>query len=190
MASSNSGTTPAVPAEDPTIRSLFDLARPLALVLALVAGVLFLLSAVLFVVRTAFGVFSSPFGAVYWLITAIVNYLIWKELPALQSLAAQRQYSALKERMLLWAILGVIFFLIEGVLLLLVYLKIETVSSGSVPVAPPFGAGGSSTTGPAPPPGVTGVASPPVVPFCSQCGAPTTYVDPGRYYCAHCARYV
>ena len=190
MASSASGAPPAVPTEDPTIRSLFDLARPLALVLALIAGLLFLVSAVFFVIRTAFGVFSSPFGAVYWLITAIVNYLIWKELPALQSLAAQRQYAALKERMLLWAILGVIFFLIEGVLLLLVYVKIETDSAGPAAGTPPVGAGGNPTTAPAPPPGVTGAASPPVGRFCSQCGAPATYVEPGRYYCSHCSRYL
>ncbi len=190
MASSAPGPVSAVPSEDPTIRSLFDLARPLALVLALVAGLLFLVSAIFFVIRTAFGVFSSPFGAVYWLLTAIVNYLIWKELPALQVLAAQRQYAALKDRMLLWAILGVVFFLIEGVLLLLVYLKIETSSSGPVSGSPPVESGGSSTAPPVPPPGASGVASPPVGPFCSQCGAPATYVDPGRYYCPRCSRYL
>ncbi len=189
MESSASGPVSAVPSEDPTIRSLFELARPLALILALVAGLLFLVSAVLFVIRTAVGVFSSPFGAVYWLITAIVNYLIWKELPALQALAAQRQYAALKERMLLWAILGVIFFLIEGVLLLLVYLKVETSLSGPAQGAPPAGSGGSSTTAPVPPPGATGAARPPVGRFCCQCGAPAPYVAPGRYYCAHCSRY-
>lgn len=187
--SSPTASVPAPASDDTTIRYLLDLARPLAIVLALLAGVLFLVSAAFFLIRIAFGVLSSPVGAVYWLIAAVVNYLIWKELPSFQALAAQRQYGTLKDRVLIWAILGLVFFLIEGILLLLVFIKLETTPVSAAPAA---AAPDSPASPPSPPAGALGVTASPAggARFCAQCGGPLTYPEPGRAYCARCARYV
>lgn len=164
------------------VRSLLALARPVALLLAALAGLLFLITFALFVVRTALGFFSSPLGALYWLASAIVNYLLWRELPAFEALAAQRRYAALKDRLVLWAILGLVFFVIEGVVLLVVYLRLET--HGTPNYSPP------PTAGPAVATGGTGTASGPG-PYCTRCGSAATWVPgQGRFYCSHCSTYL
>ena len=175
--------SPAVPPaptypEDGTVRSLLALARPVALVLAALAGLLFLITFALFVVRTALGFFSSPLGALYWLASAIVNYLLWRELPAFEALAAQRQYGPLKDRMILWAILGLVFFVVEGVLLLVVYLRLETMPAPST--APPSGGVSTGAAPAGPTPSAPG-------PFCTNCGSAATWApEQGRFYCSRC----
>jgi len=133
--------TPSAPASPPTagappgdasLRPLLSIARSLALLLALLAGLLFL-------VFLAFAFLDLVLGrgpgdvvsAVYCLASAAVNYVLWREIPALERLAEARQYSELRERTIVWAVLGLIFFVIVGVLLLVVWLKAELLVSGT-----------------------------------------------------------
>jgi len=118
------------PPDDGSLRPLLSIARSLALLFALLAGLLFL-------VFLAFAFLDLVLGrgpgdlvsAVYCLASAAVNYVLWREIPALERLAEARQYAALRERTIVWAVLGLIFFVVVGVLLLVVWLKAELLVS-------------------------------------------------------------
>lgn len=111
---------------DETVRTLLSISRSLALVFALLAGLLFLLLLAFTVLDVVFGRGAGDLiAAVYCLASAAVSYVIWRELPAIEQFAAARQYAALRERLLIWAILGVVFFVVVGVLLLVAWVKVE-----------------------------------------------------------------
>ncbi len=139
---------PPPPPVDDALESTLRLAHATALFVALIAGLLFLILSFVTVLDVAFGV--PPFelgGVAYCFLSAVVNYLLWKELPAFERMAASGQFPALKERLLLWTVLGLVFFVVEGILLLFAYLKVdERVRSGIGPTLPP----------PPPPPGAVG----------------------------------
>ncbi len=121
---------PAAPAAgatpDESVRALLSISRSLALVLALLAGLLFLLLLAFTVLDVVFGRGAGDLvGAVYCLASAAVNFLLWREIPGLERLAAAREYVQLRDRLLIWAILGVLFFVVVGVLLLIAWLRIE-----------------------------------------------------------------
>lgn len=118
------GTTDAPP--DESIRVLLSIGRSLALLFALLAALLFL-------VLTAFTLLDVVLGrgagdlflAVYSLVSAAVNFALWRELPRLEQLASARQYSALRDRLPVWAVLGLVFYVVVGALLLAAWLKTE-----------------------------------------------------------------
>jgi hypothetical protein len=113
-------------APDETVRVLLSVSRSLALVFALLAGVLFLLLLVLGVLSAVVGRgLGEVVAAVYCLASAAVNFTIWKQLPRLEGLAAERRYAALREPLLLWGVLGLVFFVIVGAFLLVAWLKAE-----------------------------------------------------------------
>jgi len=122
---------PPAPADD-SVRSLLSVARSLALLFAVLAGLLFL-------VFLAFAVLDLVLGrgagdivwAVYSLASAAVNYVLWREIPRLEQLAASRQYAALREQTIIWAVLGILFFVVVGVLLLVVWMKVELQSTST-----------------------------------------------------------
>ncbi len=168
-----------------SIASWLDLGRSLALILALVAGVIFLASLVFLVRAAIFGYFGGAIGAVYWLLTAIVMFLLWKEFPKFEDLAARRQYGELKDRLLLWIVLGILFFLIEGIVLLLVFLKADDVRAASEGGPPAAAASPAPLPPPVPPP------PPPVGVRCPTCGQPAALIaEYNRYYCYRCNAYV
>ncbi len=180
--------SPASPSER-SVASWLDVGRSLALILAVVAGLIFLVSLAFVVIRLAlFGDLGGIVGAVYWLLTAIVNFLLWKEYPRFESLAAQRQFAELKDRLLLWIILGILFFLVEGIVLLLVFLKLDDLLAGrdgSAPVA----ATGAPPAAPLPPP--VPPPPPPAGVVCPTCGQPAALIaEYNRYYCYRCSAYV
>jgi hypothetical protein len=116
------------PPADESIRTLLSASRTLALLFALLAGVLFLVFLAfafldLFLGRGA----GDIIWAVYSLASAAVNYLLWREIPRLEQLAAARQYAALRDQTVVWAVLGVVFFVLVGVLLLVVWMRTELV---------------------------------------------------------------
>jgi hypothetical protein len=183
MAASPPSTDPTAPAPPPpppvrpadeSIRSLLVISRSLAILLAVIAGILFLVFLVLGVVEAILGAVPTDFVLmVYALAAAAVNYLLWREIPRFEGLAAQHQYAQLRRQMVLWTALGLLFFLVDGVLLLLVWVKVDQlvpVPSGAVP--PPAAA----------------VANPTA---CPRCGAPATWLaEYRRYYCYHCSAYL
>ncbi len=118
------GGSPGAP--DPTVRELLSISRTLALVLAVVAGLLFLLLLSLAFLDVLLGHGAGGLlAAGYCLVSAVVNFVVWRELPALQQLAASGQYARLREQLLVWAVLGIVFFFVVGVLLLFAWVKVE-----------------------------------------------------------------
>ncbi len=172
--------TPAYSAEE-TVRRSLELGRTLSIVIALLAGLLFVVVLLLSVLQALLGLGIGGFAtAAYCLISAVVNFVLWRELPTLQALAAQRSYAALRDQLLLWVILGLFFFVVVGVILLIAWLKVETLVN-------PTGAV-SQVIGPPPPPPPPGSAPPPA---CPRCGQPTVFVpEARRYYCTRCTQYV
>lgn len=117
-------TAPSAP--DPGVRSLLSTARTLALLFALLAGLLFVILLAFSFVVLVFGRGPGDLvGAVYCLVSAAVNYLIWRELPRLQRLEESGSYGPLREQLLIWGILGLVFFVVVGLVLLLAWVKLE-----------------------------------------------------------------
>ncbi len=132
-AAGGAGTiAPAAPPADESVRSLLAVSRTLAILFALLAGLLFL-------VFLAFAVLDLVLGrgagnivlAVYCLASAAVNYVLWKEIPALQRLAEARNWVALRNQTLVWGIVGILFFVLVGLLLLVVWTRAELLSSAA-----------------------------------------------------------
>ncbi len=212
---------PAAPAgysADPpdlvTLRSYLNVARILALVFWIIGGLSVIVGLVsLFLL--VFGIFAfSPGWFVYEILFTVVNFLMWHRVEEIRTQVEQRQYAAAREKLLLWMILGWLFGIINGILLLLALLRLDQLAgrSGAPPpsapgyvAAPPPGAAapppaGASVPGPTPPSGAADPAAsvPPAGatagaagPACPRCGQPTSLVAQyGRYYCYHCAQYV
>lgn len=117
-----------------TVRSILSLARSLALLVALLAGLLFLILLVLGAVAALFGAVPTDLvGVVYCLLSALINYLLWREIPALEALAAQRQFAELRDHLLLWVVLGVVFFVVVGLVLAVAWVKVEPMAAASPP---------------------------------------------------------
>jgi hypothetical protein len=159
---------PRLPPDDATVHSLLRLARSLALLVALVAGLFFLVLLVFGVLRIAVG--GSPgtlVASAYCLLASAVNYLAWRRLPAIEALAAQRNLGPLKERLIVWTVLGLVFFAVVGIVLAIAWVRLDL---------------GPGAFAPAPPP------APPV---CLRCGERATLIpEYGRYYCYRCSAYL
>lgn len=124
---------PAVAAEDESIRSLLSLARSLALLFAGLAALLFLVFLALSFIEAILGRGPGDLVAVaYCLVSAAVNFFLWREVPNLQRFAAEGRYRALREPLLIRAILGLVFFVVVGVVLLLAWAKVD-LRAGSAP---------------------------------------------------------
>jgi hypothetical protein len=171
---------PAMGPGEATIRRTLDLGRSLALLIALIAGVFFLILLALSIFQVVFGGGAGGFvSAAYCLLSAVVNYLLWREFPTFETFAAQRQYIALRDRLLLWVVLGFVFFVVEGIVLAVVWVKVEAVLHPEGTVARAIG------------PPAPATPSGPAAPLCPRCGQPTTFaVDAQRFYCPRCAQFV
>jgi len=118
------------PAPDESIRALLSVSRSLALVFAILAGLLFLLFLAFTVLDVVFGRGAGDLiTSVYCLVSAAVNFVLWREIPPLEHLAANRQYAALRSHLLVWAVLGIIFFVVVGVLLLVAWVRAELLAT-------------------------------------------------------------
>ena len=160
---------PAPPSPDEqTVRSTLDLAVTLGLVFALIAGLLFLILLALSILRAVLGTGYGGFvGAAYCLVSAVVNYLLWRELPAIVALLPARQYRAARDRLLLWMVLGFLFFVVEGIVLLFAWLKLDSMAHAAESTPP----GGTSSQ-------------------CPRCGGPLSWVaEYQRFYCYRCGAY-
>jgi len=117
-------------APDESIRVLLSVSRSLAIVFAILAGLLFLLLLALTVLDAVLGRGAGDLiAAVYCLASAAVLFVVWREMPRLEQVAAARQYRELRDHLIVWSILGIVFFVVVGVLLLAAWLKAELLTS-------------------------------------------------------------
>lgn len=179
----------AEPAEVQSIKSMLHVAR----ILAIIFGILFLLVAIgTAVVAIAVGI-GILVSTVWLLIGVVVAALVYTQMRSIEAKVDAHQYEAAKSQTLIWMVLGFIFGIILGIILLLAFIKFDPLinwqrTQGAVPppgYAPQYVAPSVAAPSSMPPPPVA--ASPqasPAVPFCSKCGKPTTYIAQyGRYYC-------
>jgi hypothetical protein len=165
---------PAATPADESVHRLLVLARSLAFLVAFVAGILFLVFLVLGIIEALLGAVPTALGLMlYAVASAVVNFLLWRELPRFESLATQRQYGLLRDPLLLWAALGLVFFLVDGIVLLVAWAKVDAlVVKPAAPAPPPAAATANPAT-------------------CPRCGSAGTWLpEYGRYYCYRCSAYV
>ncbi len=147
---------------------MLRLATTVGILLAVIAGVLFLLLVVVGLVGVVLRVgFGDWIGAAYCLVSAAVNYLLWREVPGIERLVEQRAFGAARDRLLLWIVLGFLFFVVEGIVLLVAWLQVDSLTQNPL------------------------VAPRPTAPACPRCGGPLAWVpEYQRNYCPACATYV
>jgi hypothetical protein len=152
-------------------------------------------------------------GPIILIIFGVIDFIIFVKVKSIEGLVNNRQYEQAKSATLVWMILGFILGgLIIGILLLIAYLKFDPLinasrqASGQMPppgygappaqpqswAPPPAGAPAPGAPQPMAPPPAPPMAQPAAaVPFCANCGKPTTYIPQyGRYYCYDCKQYV
>ncbi len=120
------GTTlppPAAPqpgiGESSKLRSTLDLLN-IAKILALVIGILLFLVALWYGVTIIWaGFFAIPWAG-YYVISGIINLLIYTKIPEFEAMIRGRRYAEAKDTMMMWAILGLIFGFIVGLILIIV----------------------------------------------------------------------
>jgi hypothetical protein len=209
------------PPEANSIKSMLHIAR----ILALIFGIILLLGGIAYAADIAYlasicstyaGIdpycgaaeASALIGAVYFVIAGVFLFLVWTQTKAIEAKVNAHQYEAAKSQTLLWMILGFIFGIVLGVILLIAYLKYDPLinaqraqMSGQPPqmgapppggqpmyAAPPAYGAPPPQAAPAAPMAAPGAPMPPppasTAPFCPTCGQPGTFVPQyNRYYC-------
>src|SRR5579871_293339 len=123
-----------------SLKSLLNLAKILALILmilALLSALWDIASAVAF--QSVWGFYPSGnfVGVGYLFISAVVMFLIWQRIPAIETMVNNRQYSLAKNDLLIWMILGFVFLFLIGLILVIAYVKFDPIiaSGGAVPMS-------------------------------------------------------
>ncbi len=125
--------------ESGKLRSALDLLN-ITKILALVIGIISFLLAAWNGIDLAFGWFLSLPSVIYYVISGIINLLIYTKIPEYDAQIRGRRYVEAKDQMLVWAVLGIIFGFLAGLLLLLViflYLEDMIRASGRYNAPPP-----------------------------------------------------
>ncbi len=107
--------------ESSKIRSVLDILN-ITKILALVVGILGFIVAIWDSLSYAFwfGWIPALTGAIYGVLTGVINLLIYMRIPEYEAMIRSRRYSEAKSDMLIWGVLGLIFGFIAGILLLIV----------------------------------------------------------------------
>jgi hypothetical protein len=203
------------PPEAQSIKSMLHVVR----ILAIIFGALLLLGGIAYAAYVAYlsaacasfsvdpycggAVVAAIIPAIYLAISGVFIILVYMQMGSIEQKVNAHQYEAAKSQTLLWMILGFIFGVILGILLLVAFLKFDPLinaqraAAGQAPpgyMPPPQGAPAPVYAAPAAAPAPTAMAAPPppappppaapATPFCARCGKPTTYIAQyGRYYC-------
>ena len=107
--------------ESSKVRSALDLLN-ITKIFALIIGIIGFLSALWdgIVFMVWWGGAGAIFWATYGIITGILNLLLFNRIPQYSAMISSKRYAEIKEDMLLWGILTLIFGVIAGLLLILV----------------------------------------------------------------------
>lgn len=172
-----------VPPEVGTIKSMLHIVR----ILCLIFGILILLAGLAYfaLIYFAWAACSSVagycaysgalvdflLGPIYILITGVILFIIWTQMKSIEAKVDAQDYEGAKAQTLIWMILGFIFGIIIGVILLIAYIKYDPVITWKR-----SGGGGMSPPGfaPQPPPAY---GQPPAG-LGGQMAAPSPYGQP------------
>jgi len=113
-------TVPSSPAigESSKVRTILDLLR-ISKILSLVLGILFLLAAVWY------GFTGSIGAAIYLVASGIVNLLLYMKMDEFTGMVNSRRYGELRDNILIWGVLSIIFGVIVGILLIVVHVELD-----------------------------------------------------------------
>jgi hypothetical protein len=200
------GTYGRLTSTDPVTwnRAWVDLARFVSLIVAGVAALLIL-------VELGFWAITAPLPGfapliVYLGACVVVNVIIWLQAGLWSQQLATSGYGPVRDSLIIWGILGLVFGLVSGLVLLVVLLRRHgylAANVASYPGAPPAIAFAPALPTPPPPPypsapGAPMAAPPPMVAaptpapamLCPRCHLPMSFVPQyQRNYCYHCQLY-
>lgn len=198
-----------------SLKSTLNGARIIALIFWILGIIWVLLALGGAALAAAAGFGFGVVGLIYPVLFTVINFLTWTKLPEIESLVNSRQYRPARDKLLIWMILGFIAGLIPGIVLLIAYLKFDTIlEAGGVAPAmmggypqpgyyapqatPAPWANAAPAASPAPVAATSAPVTPaPVVPpaapgttACPRCGRPLTWIPQySRWYCYGCAQY-
>jgi hypothetical protein len=199
----------AEPPEMQSIKSMLHIVR----ILAIIFGILVLIGGIAYAAWIAYlstvcstyvgvdpycggAVLGALIFAVWFVIWGVVAIVVYMQMKSIEAKVNAHQFEAAKSQTLIWMVLGFIFGIILGILLLIAYIKYDPLinwqRSQQQGVAPPPGYAPQYAAPPpmAPPPAAPPAAAP-AAPFCPKCGKPTTFIAQyGRYYCYTDNQYV
>ncbi len=123
--------------ESGKLRSALDLLN-IAKILALIVGIFSFLGAAWSGVSIAYGDYSVIFWVGYYVISGIINLLLYSRIPEYENLVRSRRYSEAKDDMITWSVLGVVFGFLAGLILLIViFMYLEELERGAPAYQPP-----------------------------------------------------
>ena len=200
----------AEPPEVQSIKSMLHIVR----ILAIIFGIIVLLGGIAYAAWIAYlstvcstyvgidpycgsAVLGALIFAIWFVIWGVVAIVVYMQMKSIEAKVNAHQYEAAKSQTLIWMVLGFIFGILLGILLLIAYLKFDPVINwqrqqmGGTPAgyAPQYAAPAYQAPPPAAPPMAAPAPPPPApaapaAPMCAKCGQPTTYIAQyGRYYC-------
>lgn len=159
------GTPP--PKGNPELKNFLNVSRVITLLWLVIAGIVALVDVVLIIIGLLHLTFPTGdiFGLVYAVIWGLTDLLILGHFGHWNTLAEEGQLTTLQQDLLLWVILGIIFGVIPGLLLALIYLRLGGPKGGfyfehPASTAPPP----PETSTPPLPNAPTGTAPPPPPP--------------------------
>ena len=203
------------PPEAQTIRSMLHIAR----ILAIIFGIIILLGGIAYAAFVAYlasvcstyigydpycgsAVASALIPAIWLVIAGVVAVLVYMQMRSIEDKVNAHQYEAAKSQTLIWMILGFIFGILLGIILLIAYIKFDPLITasrqqpGQMPPAygapPPMApAPAPSPTGPAPPYGTAPAAAPApmgAAPAMASAPPPPPAGAPAVPFCSNCGR--
>ncbi len=122
--------------ESSKVKSMLELLN-IAKVLALVMGILGFLLAAGAAWPLVYGAWSSLFGAIYWIIAAIINLMAYMRMDEFVGMVKERRYSEFYDILITWMVLTLVYGLIVGVLLLIVFIEVNELKTSSEFSTPP-----------------------------------------------------
>jgi hypothetical protein len=197
------GAPAVVPPEVQSIKSMLHIAR----ILAVIFGVLILLSGLVYAAWVAYlasvcstfvgfdpycggAVLAALLPAIWLVIGGVVALLVYMQMKSIEQKVDAHQFEAAKSQTLIWMVLGFIFGILLGIVLLIAYIKFDPVITWSRSQAGGMAPMGAAVAPPMPPPpvgvvpgGAAGTGPAAGQKFCTSCGAANA---PGARFCAKC----
>ncbi len=110
-------------------------------IVALVMGVLSIIIAAWSAWPVIYGYIINVIGVVYWIIAALINLMAYYKIEIFINMLNAEDYGTLHEVLLAWVVLTLIFGVIVGIFLLLVFIELSKSSwrhgSSQYPPPPP-----------------------------------------------------